>query len=131
MAGGLTKRTLIACVLALVVGLVAGIGVVSAKRAAEIETDLLFFYTGPDILNGLVTSPEPDCMRHRKVSIKKRGVERDRTLAKVNTGGDRFFEKHFNHDVRGGVYFSKTKSKQISAGLCGPAASLDTTVPEP
>ncbi len=81
MAGGLTKRTAIACVLALVVGLVAGIGA-SRPTGPEIETDVALLYRSrhPQRPGDL---PRAGCMRHRKVSIGSEAPAA-RTLAKVS-----------------------------------------------
>jgi hypothetical protein len=118
-------RVWIGGALALLGGLAVGLAAVSAK--APIESDILIYYTQPDILNGQVTSPEPTCMPKRRVNVFKKKSGPDKKIASDETNHGGYYQRHFNG--KDGIYYSKAKERPVAAGLCRRDSSNEVTVP--
>ena len=116
------------CALAILAGTGVGVGAVAAHRA--IETNALIFFTNPNTFNGSVTSPEPDCIPKRDVTVKKVRPGKDRKLATTRSRG-----QHGQYDttvggaINGGdAFYAAVAGRRIDAGKCAPVHSGTTTI---
>lgn len=123
-----SRKFIVLSALALVVGMGSALGAVAAKRA--IETNALIFFTNPNTFNGSVTSPEPDCIPKRDVTVKKVRPGEDRKLATTRSHGHNgFYATTVGGAINGGdEFYAAVARRKIDAGRCGSAHSGTTTI---
>ena len=122
----MTRRTVIVSVLALVVGLAGGVGLVAAK--GDHETSSLIYFTAPNTLNGKVTSPEQKCIQNRKAEVRRSRRGPDRTLGTDKSASNGWYTVVTPNTITSGKYYAKIHRRETNAGGCEPARSNTTTI---
>jgi hypothetical protein len=125
----MTRRTLAVSVLALIMGLAGGVGLVAAK--GDHQTSSLIYFTSPNTLNGNVTSPEEKCIPNRKAEVRKSRKGPDRKLGTDKSGSNGWYTVTTPNTITSGKYYAKIAERDTNAGACEPVRSNTTTITSP